>query len=106
MELEQSLFLRHFAFMKTVRIDELDSNTGQWLREASRHQAVVVPDGGKPLVTVLTARPDASRAGFRARILLPEYQAQEGKLGAGTDSTTLISEDHDRNVPLFLHERD
>ena len=77
--------------MKTVTIEELDPKTGQWLREASRHDQVTVTDRGKPIVTVQPA-PAITRG---MRVLLPDFKAIMNKPVGGTDSTEIIAEDRD-----------
>ena len=61
--------------------------------------AITVTERGKPLVR-LEAVPDARSANpFRARRVRPGYARLKGKLGRGTDSTTMISEDRARPSP-------
>ncbi len=82
--------------MKTLTIEELDEQTGRWLREVGQHDQVIVTDQGHPLVSILSARPAGGKAGFGNRVLLAEYRNQMGRLGGGTDSTVIIAEDRDR----------
>lgn len=84
--------------MKTWTIEELDEKTGRWLREVGQHDQVVVTDHGRPLVNILSARPAGGKAGFGNRVLLAEYRDQMGRLGGGTDSTAIISEDRERRI--------
>jgi antitoxin (DNA-binding transcriptional repressor) of toxin-antitoxin stability system len=77
--------------MKTVTIEELDPKTGQWLREASRHDQVTVTDDGKPIVTVYPAPAMAKGT----RVILPEFRAIMNKPVGGTDTTQIIAEDRE-----------
>ena len=82
--------------MKTVPLEELDERTGQWLQQASQHEQVLVTAHGQPLLSIWSSRPVTAKSGFRNRVLLPDYQAHLGRLGGGTDSTLILSEDRDR----------
>jgi len=85
--------------MKTISIRELHARTGAWVRKAVELGAITVTERGKPLVR-LEAVPDARSANpFRARRVRPGYARLKGKLGRGTDSTTMISEDRARPSP-------
>jgi antitoxin (DNA-binding transcriptional repressor) of toxin-antitoxin stability system len=85
--------------MKTISIRELHERTGAWVRKAVELGAITVTERGKPLVR-LEAVPDTKPANpFRARRLRPGYARLRGKLGRGTDSTTIISEDRERASP-------
>lgn len=82
--------------MKTISIRELHERTGAWVRKAVELGAITVTDRGKPLVR-LEALVDVRAANpFRERRLRPGYARLRGKLGGGTDSTTIVSEDRDR----------
>lgn len=85
--------------MKTISIRELHERTGAWVRKAVELGAITVTERGKPLVrleAVLDARPANP---FRVRRLRPGYARLRGKLGRGTDSTAIISEDRERASP-------
>jgi antitoxin (DNA-binding transcriptional repressor) of toxin-antitoxin stability system len=85
--------------MKTISIRELHERTGAWVRKAVELGAITVTERGKPLVR-LEAVPDAKSANpFRGRRLRPGYARLKGKLGRGTDSTTIVSEDRERMSP-------
>jgi antitoxin (DNA-binding transcriptional repressor) of toxin-antitoxin stability system len=84
--------------MKTISIRELHERTGAWVRKAVELGAITVTERGKPLVRI-EALPAASVNPFRARRLRPGYARLRGKLGHGTDSTTIVSEDRDRASP-------
>ena len=82
--------------MKTISIRELHERTGAWVRKAVELGAITVTERGKPLVR-LEAVPDARTTNpFRARRLRPGYARLRGKLGRGTDSTIMVSEDRGR----------
>jgi antitoxin (DNA-binding transcriptional repressor) of toxin-antitoxin stability system len=85
--------------MKTISIRELHERTGAWVRKAAELGAITVTERGKPLVR-LEAVPDARSANpFRGRRLRPGYARLRGKLGRGTDSTAIVSEDRERASP-------
>jgi antitoxin (DNA-binding transcriptional repressor) of toxin-antitoxin stability system len=88
--------------MKTILLEELDPQTSEWLREASRHEQVVVTAHGKPIMTVrITPEPLASRTGgsLERRVLSPVFTAIMKGLGrGGTDSAIAISEDRNREI--------
>ena len=85
--------------MKSISIRELHERTGAWVRKAVELGAIIVTERGKPLVR-LEAIPDARPATpFRARRLRPGYARLRGKLGRGTDSTAIISEDRGHTSP-------
>jgi antitoxin (DNA-binding transcriptional repressor) of toxin-antitoxin stability system len=87
------------SHMKTISIRELHARTGAWVRRAVELGAITVTERGKPLVRI-EAVPDAKAVNpFRARPLRPGYARLRGKLGRGTDSTAIISEDRDRASP-------
>ena len=85
--------------MKTISIRELHERTGAWVRKAVELGAITVTERGKPLVR-LEPVPDVRSANpFRARRVRPGYARLKGKLGRGTDSTAMISEDRERASP-------
>jgi antitoxin (DNA-binding transcriptional repressor) of toxin-antitoxin stability system len=79
--------------MKTISIRELHERTDAWIRKAVEIGTITVTEHGKPLVR-LEAVPDARPTNpFLARRLRPGYARLRGKLGGGTDSTTILSEE-------------
>ena len=82
--------------MKTILIEDLDPRTSEWLREASRHEQVVVTDHGTPIMTIKPV-PSVARpaGGFRNRVLLPEFEAMMNRPIGGTDSTDILSQDRE-----------
>jgi prevent-host-death family protein len=85
--------------MKTISIRELHARTGAWVRKAVDLGAITVTERGRPLVR-LEPVSDAGRTNpFRARRLRPGYARLRGKLGGGTDSTVIVSDDRERRTP-------
>jgi len=81
--------------MASISIRELHRRTGAWVRKAAEQGSIIVTERGRPIVR-LEAVPDAGpKNPFLFRKLLPRYARLKGKLGRGTDSTTLVSEDRD-----------
>ena len=81
--------------MKTISIRELHERTGAWVRKAVELGAITVTERGKPLVR-LEAIPAVPANPFRERRFRPGYARVRGKLGRGTDSTVILSEDRER----------
>jgi antitoxin (DNA-binding transcriptional repressor) of toxin-antitoxin stability system len=87
--------------MKTISIRELHENTGQWVRLAHRHGAIVVTDRGEIVARITPEMPRQEIPYFARRVLSPAFRklAASGKLSLGTDSATGISEEReDRRV--------
>ena len=82
--------------MKTISIRELHARTGAWVRRAVELGAITVTERGKPLVRLEAVADAKSTNPFRDRRLRPGYARLRGKLGRGTDSTTIVSEDRGR----------
>jgi prevent-host-death family protein len=85
--------------MKTISIRELHQRTGAWVRKAVELGAIVVTERGKPVVRLEAVAHAKSANPFRERRLRPGYARLRGKLGRGTDSTTIVSGDRDRATP-------
>ena len=82
--------------MKTISIRELHERTDAWVRKTVELGAITVTDRGKALVR-LEAIPAAPPANpFRTRRVRPGYARLKGRLGRGTDSARMISEDRQR----------
>jgi antitoxin (DNA-binding transcriptional repressor) of toxin-antitoxin stability system len=82
--------------MKTISIRELHERTGAWVRKAIELGAITVTERGRPIVRlepVSTAEPTNP---FRSRRLRSGYARLRGKLGKGTESTTIVSDDRER----------
>lgn len=85
--------------MKVISIGELRERTAAWVRKAVELGAIIVTERGKPIVR-LEAILDAGPANpFRGRRLRPGYARLRGRLGRGTDSTAILSEDRERTAP-------
>lgn len=82
--------------MKTISIRELHERTGAWVRKAVELGAITVTERGKPLVRLEAVADTRLANPFRERRIRPGYARLRGKLGGGTDSTTIVSEDRDR----------
>ena len=85
--------------MKTISIRELHERTGAWVRKAVELGAITVTERGKPLVRLEAVSHARPANPFRVRRLRPGYARLKGKLGRGTDSTAIVSEDRERAEP-------
>jgi antitoxin (DNA-binding transcriptional repressor) of toxin-antitoxin stability system len=81
--------------MKTISLRELHESTGTWVREAARVGTLVITDRGKPVARLEAITADAKINPFLTRKLRPGYAKLRGKLGDGTTSTQIVSEDRD-----------
>jgi len=95
-EAQQCVTLGH---MKTISIRELHERTGAWVRKAVELGAITVTERGKPLVRLQSILDVSPANPFQERRLRPGYARLRGKLGRGTDSTAIISEDRERTSP-------
>jgi prevent-host-death family protein len=82
--------------MKTISIRELHARTGAWVRKAVELGAITVTERGKPIVRLEPVGDVKPANPFRARRIRPGFARLAGKLGRGTDSTAIVSEDRDR----------
>jgi antitoxin (DNA-binding transcriptional repressor) of toxin-antitoxin stability system len=82
--------------MKTISIRELHERTGVWVRKAAALGVIVVTDRGRPLARLEGVTEGTAVNPFRTRKLRPGYARLRGRLGGGTDSTQIVSEDRDR----------
>jgi antitoxin (DNA-binding transcriptional repressor) of toxin-antitoxin stability system len=82
--------------MKTISIRELHERTGAWVRKAAALGVIVVTDRGRPLARLEGVAEGTAVNPFRTRKLRPGYARLRGRLGGGTDSTQIVSEDRDR----------
>ena len=82
--------------MKTISIRELHERTGAWVRKAVELGGITVTDHGRPVVRIEAVTPGRPRNPFRERRIRPGYARLRGKLGRGTDSTVIVSEERDR----------
>ena len=79
--------------MKTISLRELHECTGTWVREAARIGALIITDRGKPVARLEAVTTDLQINPFLTRKLRPGYAKLRGKLGGGTESTQIVSED-------------
>jgi prevent-host-death family protein len=85
--------------MKTISIRELHQRTGAWVRRAVELGAITVTDRGRPLVRIASVAAERQRNSFQGRRLRPGYARLRGKLGGGTDSAVIVSQQRDRTSP-------
>ena len=83
------------SLMKTISLRELHASTGAWVREAARIGTLVITDRGKPVARLEAVTTDLQINPFRTRTLRPGYSKLLNKLGGGTESTQIVSEDRD-----------
>lgn len=82
--------------MKTISLRELHSDTGAWVRKSAELGGIAVTDRGTVIARIEPAGEPGAANPFLKRKLRPGYAKLRGKLGRGTDSTRLVSEDRDR----------
>jgi antitoxin (DNA-binding transcriptional repressor) of toxin-antitoxin stability system len=83
------------SHMKTISLRELHESTGAWVREAARVGALVITDRGKPVARLEAVTADLQINPFLTRKLRPGYAKLRGKLGGGSESTRIVSDDRD-----------
>ena len=83
--------------MKTISIRELHERTGALVREAGRLGGLIVTERGSPVARIGPAGSNPRTNPFRGRKLMPAYARllRTGRLGAGTDSTRIVSDGRD-----------
>jgi antitoxin (DNA-binding transcriptional repressor) of toxin-antitoxin stability system len=83
--------------MKTISIRELHEKTGEWVRNAAKYGEVAVTDRGRTIARIVPQEEEVEIPYFARRKMSPAFRKllESGKLGRGTDSTQLISEDRD-----------
>jgi len=86
------------SHMKTITIRELHQATGRWVRRASAGE-VYVTERGRVLAKIVPARPLPAKPFFADPKFTRAFLAQRKYLRGGTDSTDIISEERDRQVP-------
>jgi antitoxin (DNA-binding transcriptional repressor) of toxin-antitoxin stability system len=84
--------------MRKISIRELHEATGRWVRRASSAE-VYVTERGRVLAKIVPARPLPAKPFFASPKFTRAFLAQRKYLRGGTDSTVLISEDRDRQIP-------
>lgn len=83
--------------MKRISIRELHANTGEWVRKAARHGAILVTDRGKGVARIVPEETEPEVPYFSRREILPAFRRlmATGRLRGGTDSTRAISEERE-----------
>ncbi len=69
------------------------------MRKAVELGAIIVTERGKALVRLEAIAGGLRANPFRARRLRPGYARLKGRLGRGTDSTTIVADDRNRTTP-------
>jgi antitoxin (DNA-binding transcriptional repressor) of toxin-antitoxin stability system len=65
------------------------------VRKAAEQGSITVTERGRPIARLEAIADAGPRNPFLTRKPLPGYVRLKGKLGRGTDSTTLVSKDRD-----------
>lgn len=81
--------------MKKVSIRELHQDTGAWVRKAARAGSITITDRGRPVAQIVAIDEHSRPNPFAARIVRPGFARLAGKLGGGSDSTGLVSDDRE-----------
>jgi antitoxin (DNA-binding transcriptional repressor) of toxin-antitoxin stability system len=83
--------------MKEVSLRELHEKTGSLIRDAKRLGGLIVTDRGAPIARIEPVEHRPAPNPFLSRTVLPAYQRllRSGRLGRGTDSTRIVSDDRD-----------
>lgn len=83
--------------MKQVSLRQLHEKTGTLVRNARRLGGLIVTDRGAPIARIEPIESRAAPNPFRTRNVLPAYDRllRSGRLGRGTDSTQMVSDDRD-----------
>ncbi|MDD9989382.1 MAG: type II toxin-antitoxin system prevent-host-death family antitoxin [Spirochaetaceae bacterium] len=79
--------------MQRIEIRDLHLKTGEWVRRAALGDGVVITDRGRPLASLIPARPDDLSTPFSRRRTLPEFDALPVVPG---EAARHVSEDRDR----------
>ena len=85
------------SHMKHVSLRELHEKTGALIRNARRLGGLVITDRGAPIARIEPVDSRLAPNPFLSRTVLPAYQRllRSGRLGRGTDSTQIVSDDRD-----------
>jgi antitoxin (DNA-binding transcriptional repressor) of toxin-antitoxin stability system len=86
------------SHMKTISIRELHEATGRWVRRAQAGE-VYVTERGRLVAKIVPALPLPAKPYFANPKFTPAFRAQRKYLRGGTDSTDMISEERDHQVP-------
>lgn len=85
------------SHMKQVSLRELHEKTGALIRDARRLGGLMVTDRGAPIARIEPVDTRPSPNPFLSRKVHPAYERllRSGRLGRGTDSTRIVSDDRD-----------
>ncbi len=85
------------SHMKQVSLRELHEKTGALIRDARRLGGLIVTDRGTPIARIEPVDTRPAPNPFLSRQMLPAYQRllRSGRLGRGTNSTRIVSDDRD-----------
>jgi antitoxin (DNA-binding transcriptional repressor) of toxin-antitoxin stability system len=81
--------------MKTISIRELHQATGLWVRQAKAGE-IYVTDRGKLVAKIVPASPLPPKPFFANPTFTRSFLAQRKHLNGGTDATSAISQERDR----------
>ena len=83
--------------MKQVSLRQLHEKTGTLIRSARRLGGLIVTDRGAPIARIEPIEARAAQNPFRTRKVLPAYERllRSSRLGRGTESTQIVSDDRD-----------
>jgi antitoxin (DNA-binding transcriptional repressor) of toxin-antitoxin stability system len=85
------------SHMKTITIRELHQETGRWVRQASSGE-VYVTQRGQLIAKIVPAAPPSAKPYFAHPQYTQTFLRHRKSLSGGTDATTTIGEDRDREV--------
>ena len=81
--------------MKTISIRELHERTGAWVRKAVELGSITVTERGHPIARLEPVGRRRRENPFLTRKIRPGYKRLMGKLTAGTDTVTIVSENRE-----------
>ena len=86
--------------MKTISIRDLHEKTGKYIRGAAEAGEIFVTDRGRTVAKIVPQREPEQTPYFARRKLTRAFRRlmKAGRLGSGTDSTRIVSDDRDRPV--------
>ncbi len=84
--------------MKTISIRELHESTGKWVRRAAAGE-VLVTERGRLVAKIVPAKAAPQQPFFARARFTRAFLAHRKNLRGGTDSTRIISDERDRDVP-------
>ena len=85
------------SHMKQISLRELHEKTGALVRSARRLGGFIITDRGTAIARIEPVDIRPAPNPFLSRTVLPAYQRllRSGRLGRGTDSTLIVSDDRD-----------